>query len=109
MLLVNMVEDDEEAREVFRKISLVVDRFLGHRAIDYVGFIPFDEKLPAAVKQQRAILELYPRAPASRRFAELARRLAERPVQNNGEGQIQFFWRQLLQSRPLWDQKGECG
>ena len=109
MILVNLVEDDEEAREVFRKISLVADRFLDHLSIDYLGFIPYDEKLPLAVKQQRAVLELFPRASSSRGFMALAKRLAAKPVHSKGNGQIQFFWKELLQCRPLWDQKGEIG
>jgi len=40
---------------------------------------------------------------------DLARRLAERPVQFKGDGQIQFFWKQLLQCHPSWDHKGEIG
>ena len=107
MILVNLVGNDREAREVFRKISLVADRFLGHVSIDYLGFIPFDEKLPLAVMQQRAVLELYPKAPSSRNFVELAKRIEEKPVQFKGDGQIQFFWKQLLHCHRPWDQKGE--
>ena len=109
MILVNLAGSDHEAREVFRKISMVADRFLEQVSIDYLGFIPMDERLPSAVKQQRAVLELYPKAPSSRSFMELAKRLAERPVQFKGDGQIQFFWKQLLQCHPPWDQKGEIG
>jgi len=100
MILVNLVGSDHEAREVFRKISMAADRFLDQVSIDYLGFIPFDEKLPSAVKQQRAVLELYPKAPSSRSFMELAKRLAEKPVQLKGDGQIQFFWKQLFQCHP---------
>ena len=103
MVLVNLVGGDQEAREVFRKISLVADRFLEQVSIDYLGFIPFDEKLPWAVKQQRAVLELYPKAPSSRGFMNLAKSLAERPVQFKGDGQIQFFWKQLLQCHSRWE------
>ena len=109
MILVNLVGSEREAREVFRKVSLVADRFLDQVSIDYLGFIPLDEKLPLAVRQQRAVLELYPKAPSSRGFMELAKRLAERPVQFKGDGQIQFFWKQLLQGHPPWDQKGGIG
>jgi flagellar biosynthesis protein FlhG len=109
MIIVNLVENDREAREVFRKISLVADRFLDHLSIDYLGFIPLDDKLPLAVKQQRAVLELYPKAPSSQGFRELARRLAEKPVQSKGDGQIQFFWKQLLHCHSLWEHKGEIG
>ena len=40
---------------------------------------------------------------------ELAKRIAEKPVQLKGDGQIQFFWKRLLQNHSGWDQKGENG
>jgi len=109
MILVNLVETDHEAREVFRKISLVAESLPGAGVRLTTWDHSVDEKLPWAVKQQRAVLELYPKAPSSRGFMDLARRLAERPVQFKGDGQIQFFWKQLLQCHPSWDHKGEIG
>ncbi len=107
MILVNLAGNDGEAREVFRKISRVADRFLDHVSTDYLGFVPYDEKLPLAVKRQRAVLELYPKSPSSRSFKELAGRLMEKPAQSKGDGQIQFFWKQLLQSHYAWDERGD--
>lgn len=117
MILINLVPNDREAKEVFRKISRVADRFLDHLSIDYLGFIPFDEKLPMAVKQQRAVLELYPKASSSRSLMELAKAITERPLHDKGNGQIQFFWKQLLQyhrpsgeaSRPEGGASGRWG
>lgn len=97
MILVNCVSDAQEGKEVFRKISMVADRFLRSLSIDYLGFIPFDEKLPSAVKQQQAVLEIYPMAPSSRSLSKLARTIAERPMRTGDKGSLQFFWKRLFQ------------
>ena len=70
--LVNMVRTPQEGKEVFRKLSVVTDRFL-QISLDYVGAIPFDDSLPLAVRQQRLIMEAYPKAPASRALASLVK------------------------------------
>lgn len=106
MMLINLVSSDEEAREVFRKISRAVDRFLQSLSIDYMGFIPFDEKIPLAVRNQRPVLEIYPKAISSRSFQTLAKTLWERPLRDRNHGNIQFFWRQLFQPPPPLGQEG---
>ena len=63
--LVNMVRTSHEGKEVFRKLSLVTERFL-NVSLDYVGSIPFDDHVSMAVSQQRPFIEAYPKAPASR-------------------------------------------
>lgn len=97
MILINQVSGAQEAKEVFKKINKVVDRFLGSLSLDYLGFIPFDENVPKAVRFQKAVLEIYPRSPASRSFIELAKLIAEKPVRDEGNGNVQFFWKQLFQ------------
>lgn len=96
-ILVNSAQEGQEAKEVFKRICMVADRFLGSLSIDYLGFIPFDEKLPSAVKQQRLVLEIYPQAPSSRSFMEMAKILAGKPLPSRCDGNIQFFWKQLFQ------------
>ncbi|MGQ9646416.1 MAG: MinD/ParA family protein [Thermodesulfobacteriota bacterium] len=107
MILINLVQNAQEAREVFQKISWAADHFLESLSIDYLGFLPYDEKLLFAVRNQRPVLEIYPRAPSSRGFTDLAKTLSERPLRDTGMGTLQFFWRQLLQSRQRSDQKEE--
>ena len=68
--LVNMVRTPLEGEEVFRKLSLVTDRFL-NVALDYAGCVPFDDCLPMAVSQQRAVIQAYPKAPSSRALNSL--------------------------------------
>lgn len=96
-ILVNAARDGQEAKEVFRKISRVVDRFLGEVSLDYLGFIPFDEMLPTAVRQQRPVVEMFPHAQCSRSFINVAQILAERPIRDDSQGSLQFFGRYLFQ------------
>jgi flagellar biosynthesis protein FlhG len=97
MILVNLAASSREAKEVFKKIHVAVDRFLGSLSLDYLGFIPLDENIPKAVRLQKAILEFYPRSLFSKRIMELAKIISERPVQRSENGNVQFFWKKLLQ------------
>src|SRR5690606_19483890 len=69
-MLVNKTKRNREGKEVFRKFSLVTDRFLTI-SLDYMGCIPTDDYVPMAVAQQRAVCDIYPRAPASRAFISM--------------------------------------
>ncbi|MDI6762821.1 MAG: MinD/ParA family protein [Thermodesulfobacteriota bacterium] len=107
MMLVNFVSDEEEAKGVFKKISKVADHFLKSLSIDYLGFIPFDEKLPLAVRHQKPVLEIFPKAPSSRHFEDLARAILERPSRSVATGGIQFFWKRLFESQDdLYQERG---
>lgn len=97
LILINQVPNAQKAKEVFKQICNFGDCFLGNLSIDYLGFIPFDPKLPSAVKKQRLVLEMYPQAPSSRRFREVAKILAEKPSRRRLNGNVQVFWKQLFQ------------
>jgi flagellar biosynthesis protein FlhG len=97
LILINAAAEEGEAKEVFRKISLVADRFLSSVSLDYLGFIPFDKHIPLAVKKQQALLELFPHSPAGKSFTDLSRLLTDRPFRNRNEGNVQFFWKQVWQ------------
>jgi flagellar biosynthesis protein FlhG len=93
-LLLNQVSGSAEADEVALKLTGVARRFLGIE-VGTVGFIPADPHVALATRRQSALLTLFPAAPASRKFAEVARRLVSdmavtTPVESEG------FWRQAL-------------
>ncbi len=71
-ILVNFVKREQEAKEIFKMIFRLADAYLGSLSLDYLGFIPFDEKLSQAVKRQRLVAEVYPQAPSSQKFREIA-------------------------------------
>ena len=94
-LLVNMVRGHVEAKEVYRKLSLAADRFLGI-AVNYLGYIPEDDYLRMAVSQQRAVVDLYPQARSSRQFGVLARNILQLPIPIHPKGNVQFLWNRLV-------------
>ncbi|MBI3392154.1 MAG: MinD/ParA family protein [Nitrospirae bacterium] len=94
-LLVNSVRTPAEAMEVYRNLVKVADRFLDI-SIGYLGHIPADDHVTMAVRRQRAVVDLYPRSPAARNFAEVARTLLDDAPVVSPKGNIQFFWQRLV-------------
>ena len=100
-LLVSMTRTPTDGQDVYRKLSLVAERFL-HISINFLGSIPFDPRLAEAVCQQRPLVELYPQSKAAQAFLGLAHDLAEWPLPESPKGGLQFFWQSLLRKdQPL--------
>jgi len=100
-LLVSMTRSPSDGQDVYRKLSLVAERFL-HISINFLGSIPFDPRLAEAVCQQRPLVELYPQSKAAQAFLSLAHDLAEWPLPESPKGGLQFFWQSLLRKdQPL--------
>jgi flagellar biosynthesis protein FlhG len=76
-VLINSVDQGEDAHEVFCQINSVVKRFL-NREINYLGHIRKDSCVPKAVRSQILVTHRYPDSPASRCFRDLARRIVQR-------------------------------
>ena len=95
-ILVNLARSEKEALAVFRKLSIVADRFLGSLSLDYLGHIPYDSKLPQAVREQRLVSDLFPDSPASRMFGRLAREISQEEPEVKADGNIKFFWQGLI-------------
>jgi flagellar biosynthesis protein FlhG len=95
LLLVNGASSNEEARGVFFNLNIVAEKFLDI-FIEYLGYIPDDANLPRAVRQQKAVVQVYPRSRASLSFMALAEKISELPVPQLPSGNIRFFWKQIL-------------
>jgi len=95
-ILVNLVADEKEALAVFRKLSIVADRFLDSLSLDYLGCIPQDIRLPRAVRAQKLIAEIFPKTKAALSFFQLACILLEEHPEMKPDGNIKFFWRELF-------------
>lgn len=96
-VLVNLASSAAEAELVFRQLSSVADKFLGSLSLDYLGFVPYDLHVPKAVRKQRAVVDLYPEACSSKRFMNLAEKICNREYNQKADGNIKFFWKNLLQ------------
>jgi len=74
-LLTNMVDNREQAKKVFQRLSQVTYKFLGAALYD-AGYIFRDEHLVRAVSRCRPVVLDYPRCRAACCFAALAQKLA---------------------------------
>lgn len=97
-ILINQARNAAEADRIFRQLSQVVDKFLGSPSIDYLGWIPYDEHIPQAVRQQQAVLAVYPDADASKSFLRVTENLLSSVNRLDFEGDIKFFWKKLVDS-----------
>jgi flagellar biosynthesis protein FlhG len=94
-VIMNNVAHAKEAKDAFRRLHLVAERFL-NVSIDYLGFILHDTSFSQAVRQQKALLDIYPSAVAAPGFRTLAQQLLATPEAAYPKGGIQFFWQRLL-------------
>jgi len=95
-ILVNAVHSANEAKKVYRQLTTVADRFLNSISLDYLGCILKDESVPKAIRQQKALLQVYPDSNASKGFMTLAQTILSQRFNNVPQGNIVFFWKQLL-------------
>lgn len=97
-LVVNQIHNEDDALDVYRKLTMVANRYLDI-SIDFLGSIPQDRLMIDAIKQQRVISELYPSSKITLSFNELASRICSEPSQSSPKGNLQFFWKKLLNIR----------
>jgi flagellar biosynthesis protein FlhG len=95
-ILVNSARTEKEAVAVFRQLTLVADRFLGSLSLDYLGFLPYDSKLPQSVRAQRLVVDMSPRSTVSGKFFDLAEHLVQETPDTHLDGNIKFFWKGLF-------------
>jgi flagellar biosynthesis protein FlhG len=92
-VLINSVQSEGEARDVFRQINSVVKRFL-NREVEYLGHIERDPHVPQAVRSQVLVSQRYPNSPASRCFRVLARAVARQ--ESSLPSADSLVWEKLL-------------
>lgn len=75
-LVMNMVRDEAEAREVADKITVLAHRFLGASVLP-LGHVVRDPRVGEAIREQTPFLLLYPGSPPARCVHALAATLAD--------------------------------
>jgi flagellar biosynthesis protein FlhG len=97
-LVVNQIRNEDDALDVYRKLTMVANRYLDI-SIDYLGSIPEDRQMVDAIRKQRVISEIFPNSKITQSFKELAIRICSEPSQTSPKGNLQFFWKKLLNMR----------
>ncbi|MEW6184286.1 MAG: MinD/ParA family protein [Thermodesulfobacteriota bacterium] len=93
-ILVNSVRDSHEGLKVFKRLAVAADKYL-QVSLDYLGCIVSDESIPKAVMAQKAFLEFYPDAQASRNILAIAEKLKEN-ASDGVRGSLQLFLGNLI-------------
>ena len=73
-LLINQSRDINEAKRVFKQLRLVTDRFI-NISLEYLGHIEYDSNVITSVKNQRAIIEMFPNSVASKCFNKIVKNI----------------------------------
>lgn len=95
-LLMNMVSDEREAKNVYLNLCQAADRFLNGVVLEYMGYLPLDEKVRQAILNRRSFMDLYPQAVASKKLKQVASELAESPRRADSNGNIKFFMKRYM-------------
>ena len=64
--------------------------------VDFLGSVPYDENLKKAVQKQKAVVEAFPRSPASTAFKQIGKKTMEWPMPQSVEGHLEFFIERLV-------------
>lgn len=83
-IVVNNVSTIRAADEAYRKLSMVVSKFL-HRTVGYYGGIPTDGTIPKSVYQQQPLMRLAPYSAAALSIRSCMQRIIEQRVLNAKE------------------------
>lgn len=78
-VVVNMIKDENEGRQVMERLSTVSKRFLGVE-LTSIGFIPMDPNVSKAVKEQQPFIIGKPRTIASEHVLAIAKTLLGAPL-----------------------------
>ena len=100
-IVVNKVRDGQEAQVVFSNVAQVARRHL-HVRMEYLGYIPIDEKLRYATQLCKPVVEAYPDAQAACAFGNLGHGLMLLPAASDEEAAslVGVVQRLMRQARP---------
>lgn len=94
-VVANMTRSTQEGQKLFQKLNQVCERFLDV-ALEYLGHVPFDENVRAAVQKQKPLIEFAPRSKAAQAIRSLAQKVDEWPLPQRASGHLEFFVEQLV-------------
>lgn len=107
-ILLNMVQNEFEAVNTFRKLERAALKFLDI-SLDYAGFVVRDDHIRKAANAQKPMVEHTPAAPAARSIRYVADSLLASRSRTALKGTPQFFWKRLLveeQTKDLQESPG---
>ena len=101
-IVVNKMNSEPEAKVIFGNIAGVAWQNLQVR-LDYMGYIPADEKLKRATQLCRSVVDAFPDAPSAIEISDLACNLIrpKNAVDEEGSGLTRVMQRLIRQAPPM--------
>lgn len=96
-VLSNMVQDEQEGKVLYQKLSRVCARFLEVN-LHFLGTVPYDQALRKAVQRQQSVVEAFPGSPSARSFKRIARVVDGWVPPSGTRGHLEFFVERLVRS-----------
>ncbi len=95
-VLVNMASDVAAARQTYKRLHEACDQFLSGVSLDLLGFVPRDHTVRDAIMAQKPLVAYSPASPAAKAIAAAASTIETWEVAAKLDGNIKFFWKNLL-------------
>ena len=95
-IIANQTRTEKEGRALYERLLTTTDRFLD-LMLRYEGEVPYDDALRKAVRKQKAVMDIYPKAESSKAFNRLADQMLKWPVTSAPSGHLEFFVEQLVE------------
>ena len=89
-MISNRVGTEAEGRNLYEKMSVVVDKFLNIQP-EFLGIIPQDDMISKAVMVQKPITMAYPNSPAAKALQTIAGKLCDGMQQESKKGITGLF------------------
>ena len=97
-VMANMVNDQNEAEGLFRKLQAVTDRYL-EVTLDFAGMVPFDPMLRQSVQQQKPVRQVFPGSRSAVAFDRMAKEVMRWRWRETGVGdRLEFFLERTLRN-----------
>jgi flagellar biosynthesis protein FlhG len=93
-VLVNKVGDETEARKIFDNMARAASRYLSV-SLDFIGFIPPDDKLRQSIRRGRAVMDLFPASASAIAFGRAAESLVDWTGGGDSGGGMRGFMQSL--------------
>ena len=90
-LVVNMVKSEKEAKKVYFSLSQAVSRFLGETVIEYMGFLPYDQRVGEAVIKRMPAVTAYPDSDYAMSMLKIAKVLSRSTPRQADYGSFKLF------------------
>lgn len=96
-ILASKVQSEEEAQALYNNMAEVAERFLDV-SLDFMGYVPFDEKMKQAGRICRLVVDAFPAAASAKAVRSLAETMEQWPQPAGESGRLESFMQRLIQS-----------